>query len=311
MENRLPGKYEPSFISKIKNFISNIFNTKNKSKEPEKVEIRENVIKKQSEKPDTLTEMKIMSKKGKLKDEILSMIDENPKLIESLSTTRLKELISMYDKEIEEIEEKEKKYSSYKENYTREKVQRYKKSLMVVLSVLVIIGLTACGDKASNSENNVYSSEDNSKVYSAIECMKKIEPQNTVEEINKIVGFEGELIDEEYNKYYWEFSENLRIEVTYFSGKNGNVALEIDDEELKNKKVDLSKYEEVKKRLNSGITYDEVKELFGGETGTLIKKNAIGETYTYTWVDEKGGNIDGTFNNKDNKCFSLMGSIVK
>ena len=54
-----------------------------------------------------------------------------------------------------------------------------------------------------------------------------------------------------------------------------------------------------------------MKEMFGGEPGTLIKKNAIGETYTYTWVDEKGGNMDGTFNNKDNKCFSLMGSIVK
>ena len=106
MENRLPGKYEPSFIFKIKNFILNFFNAKDRAKEPEKVEIRENVIKKQREKADTITEMKIMSKKVKLKDEILNMIDENPKLIESLPTTRLKELISMYDKEIEEKEMK-------------------------------------------------------------------------------------------------------------------------------------------------------------------------------------------------------------
>ena len=44
----------------------------------------------------------------------------------------------------------------------------------------------------------------------AVECIKKINPEHTVEQINNIIGFEGELLDEKYQKYRAENVQNHR-----------------------------------------------------------------------------------------------------
>ena len=102
MNNNLPKKYEKGFWYRAKRFFSNIFSRK-KINEPKlemggktKVIARNNI--------DEFAKMKEESRKVKLKEEIIEMIDKNPKLIDTLSATKLKELNNMYDKIIEENE---------------------------------------------------------------------------------------------------------------------------------------------------------------------------------------------------------------
>lgn len=52
---------------------------------------------------------------------------------------------------------------------------------------------------------------------------KKINHEKTVEKINSIIEFEGELIDEEYNIYYWELSEETGVKMAYYLSTKGTV----------------------------------------------------------------------------------------
>lgn len=96
MKNNLPDKYNENFTVKIKRFFSNFF--KKKSIE-EKKESRDKV---DGNSINEIEKMKEESKKAQLKEDILEMTKNNPKLIETLSTAQLKELNNMYDKVIEE-----------------------------------------------------------------------------------------------------------------------------------------------------------------------------------------------------------------
>ena len=79
-----------------------------------------------------------------------------------------------------------------------------KKGVLVFVSILFLC-LTGCG-KSNSNENNVLKEE--KKINgncSAIQCIEKLDTKNTVEEINKIIGFDGILTDEKYNKYTWTY----------------------------------------------------------------------------------------------------------
>ena len=100
MENNLPDKYNENFRVKIKRFFSSFFKKKNieENKEVQK----ENNDKIMDNSINEIKKMKEESKKAQLKEDILEMTKNNPKLIETLSTAQLKELNNMYDKVIEE-----------------------------------------------------------------------------------------------------------------------------------------------------------------------------------------------------------------
>lgn len=99
MENNLPDKYNENFKIKIKRFFAGFFNKKN-------VKENKDIIKESNDKIveniNDIEKMKEESKKAQLKEDILEMTKNNPKLIETLTTTQLKELNNMYDKMIEE-----------------------------------------------------------------------------------------------------------------------------------------------------------------------------------------------------------------
>ena len=86
-----------------------------------------------------------------------------------------------------------------------------KKMLGMLCGILVLGALTGCGNNNSTTGNaddaSGGSTSTNTKGNcTAVECINKINPENTVEQINNIIGFEGELIDEKHNIYYWELS---------------------------------------------------------------------------------------------------------
>jgi len=104
MENKLLIKYENNFFNKIKKFFSKIL-----KKEPPIVNQVE-VIKcnkiEVGTKVDEFDKMKKASKKAKIKEDILMLIEGNPQLLDTLSIDKLKELDQMYDEVIEKNDRK-------------------------------------------------------------------------------------------------------------------------------------------------------------------------------------------------------------
>ena len=104
MASKLPIKYKNRIFSRIKIFFSNLFKKKSIINESIK-EIKENkpdINSKETEFP----KMKLASNQLKIKEDILTLIDKNPKLIDTLSIDKLKELDSMYDEIIEKNDRK-------------------------------------------------------------------------------------------------------------------------------------------------------------------------------------------------------------
>lgn len=107
MSSNLTSKYEKSYIYRIRRFILGLFNRNKKMETIENIEVnKDKKVKEKVESINTFSQMKEMSKKSKLKEEILSMIEDNPNLIETLSVVQLEELKNMYTVLIEEKDRK-------------------------------------------------------------------------------------------------------------------------------------------------------------------------------------------------------------
>lgn len=169
------------------------------------------------------------------------------------------------------------------------------------LGFSIVTILTGCGKETDYSERL----ETKGKCV-ATECIKQIDITNTVEEINEIIGFEGELIDEEYNSYLWDLSENSELEATYYSSDEAYITIYVDEEVFKNDKVDFSKYEEIEELLDNGesLTYDEFVKKVGDE-GILVEKTPY--STEYLWVNSDGGYLNATFQNSSGKCSFVSG----
>ena len=161
--------------------------------------------------------------------------------------------------------------------------------LLVILSFLL---LTGCSNDSDNKAN-----------CSALECIKKIKLDNTVEEVNKIIGVKGVLYDKENKCYRYDLDNGETITLKYYSSDKATITASYNKKKLANGKVDLSNLN--KKKVKSGLTYDKFKEEIGGVDGTLIEKSEISKTYF--WASKDGGYITAIFKNKDNKCFYFYG----
>lgn len=168
-------------------------------------------------------------------------------------------------------------------------------SILVGCSKEKIIDIDIADDLNSKAKCDVY------------ECIRLIETKNSVEQINNIIGFEGELIDESSNEYYWEFSENIGIRMRYSSSNSGIVSLDYITEDLANKNVDFSRYDELKIKIKEGISYDEFISYIGGVDGVMIEKSSV--TTKYIWVSSTGDYLRGSFSNNSRHCTFIYGRI--
>lgn len=98
MTNNLPDKYRENFIYKLKRAFQKLFDKKNRVIEVKK----EEVVKNEKTQTDVFEQMRHESKKVKLENDILAIIDNNPELINTLSFERLEVVSKMYDKIIED-----------------------------------------------------------------------------------------------------------------------------------------------------------------------------------------------------------------
>ena len=73
--------------------------------------------------------------------------------------------------------------------------------LLCSLSFLLLTGCSNDSDKKANC--------------SALECIKKIKVDNTVEEVNKIIGVKGVLYDKEKKFYRYDLDNGETITLKY------------------------------------------------------------------------------------------------
>lgn len=170
---------------------------------------------------------------------------------------------------------------------------------IIFIVIMGILGFIALGEKENDQEitQNPSQSTEKKGNYDVIEAIKHIEVTNTVEEINSILGFEGETSEFSGDTTWKIDSKNW---ITLKKGVNSpSIQATIDKESIKNEKVTLPSQKELQELLNKGITYNELVEKIGAE-GILESKTST--SVGYVWADKNGQRLGASINNESGKC---------
>ena len=179
-----------------------------------------------------------------------------------------------------------------------------KKILGIIIISVTVLLLTGC----SLFEKNESGIRGNCSVF---DCIKKIEITDNLKTINQVMGFEGTLEKEEkdYKIYRWVTNEkkNESIQAVFYA-KNTSISITFTDKDIKDKNVDFSQYEEIKRMLNNRetIKYKDISAKFNAE-GVLTEKTAYSDKYR--WVNKDGQYINATFSNGSGACTMIFGKV--
>ena len=172
-----------------------------------------------------------------------------------------------------------------------------KKSFRYVVISLCVIGcLTGCSNDKNIEEEK---KEDIAKGKCTVtECIKQLEPSNSIEEMNEIIGFEA--TKSEYSEERtWKLDNKNWITLKY-AGDSPILQATIDKETIKNETLKFPTSSELQEMLNNGsFTYEELVEKLGGVEGTLSSKTTT--SVGYMWVNNYQ-TLVATFNNNSGKC---------
>lgn len=173
-----------------------------------------------------------------------------------------------------------------------------KKNLIWSMISLCAIGcFTGC--TSDNAEVEDKKEEETKGNCVVTECIKQLEPANSVEEINDIVGFEGTKSDYS-DERTWKLDSKNWITLKY-AGDSPILQATIDKESIKNENIKLPKSSELQEMLNNGsFTYEELVAKLDGIEGTLSSKTT--GSVGYIWVDKSNRVLSATFNNESGKC---------
>lgn len=168
-----------------------------------------------------------------------------------------------------------------------------KKLLTILLCSTFILGIaTGCEDQKEVDKKDPEVKEESKGKCEVGECIKQLKPEMKVEEINEIIGFEGEK-DENAEKYIWQLTEKTKIEVEYTNEK-GSIKATYNKEDLKNENVKLSVcYDIVNHIKEQTYTYEEMVEKLEGVEGNLESYSSTSKMYS--WVNEDGQTFRATF----------------
>ncbi len=190
------------------------------------------------------------------------------------------------------------------------------KLLLCLLTILMTMSLTTgCGKTKDSSVDSSSKANTENKSETKVkancefyECIDELSTNTTVEEANKIIGIDGVLTDEKYNFYEYDFGNDKKIILKFYSSDKPTISVDYDKDDLKNKKVTLKNLTELKGKINDGITYEQFKEAVGGVDGTLYEKSTLSNKYV--WVTENGGYVSASFSVDSGNCtfFSGFGS---
>lgn len=176
---------------------------------------------------------------------------------------------------------------------------------IIIFSLLSVLLLTGCTKEVKNDPPRIIE-ETNGKC-GALECIKNITPTSTLEEVNKIIGFEGKLKKAKYNKYYWTLSKDSGIEVRFTDDGNNTIRADFNKSIIANENVDFSRYEEFKPKIKNGLLYLDFISYIGGVDGTIVEKNA--KEIKMMWVNKDNKYLTATFDSNSSMCFLVITNI--
>ena len=187
-------------------------------------------------------------------------------------------------------------------------MKKYNKIILgaLFLGIFTLL-VTGCDLKKTKEEEKPVEekAKGNCKI---LECLDKIQINDTLETINTTIGFEGEQTTEEagMKKYNWALKSDQNIEIIFYDNGKKDIKINFNNEEIKNKKVDFSGFTELKEEISSGteVKYEKIVETFKTE-GTLVEKSD--STNVYRWVDEDGGYLNVTFSTVNGRVTFVSG----
>lgn len=180
------------------------------------------------------------------------------------------------------------------------------KILVATLGMVSILGLSGCSTSNQKSDNTnptkavkadkSTSSKDTKKETSeksgkvTYDDFSKVKIDMTYDEAKKILG-EGTK-DKDSNKMYSWGEDGKEIQIIY---DDDGKATDISEDGLENNDTKVT--EDQYNKIQSDQSYDDVKAIFGGKDGTIIRKTygAHGDDDEYIWGNEKDGYIKVTF----------------
>lgn len=159
-----------------------------------------------------------------------------------------------------------------------------KKLLTILLGGILILGMaTGCTEQNVNDGANQEIEEKSKGNCEVEECINKIETKMKLEEINEIIGFEGEQ-KEGTETYIWQLTKKTKIEVEFKDGL-GSIKATYDKEKIADDKIKLSIFYEISGHIKEKTyTYEEMVEKFEGIEGHLESKSATSKMYK--WVKD-------------------------
>lgn len=183
-----------------------------------------------------------------------------------------------------------------------------KKIISVLCLIMMLTLITGCGGtKESGSK-----SKGNCEVF---ECVEKINAEGTIADVNKLIGFEGEVTSEsdegstyQWKVYKWTLTDDTAIEIRHNENLNTlSIEAIFPTSMIKTKTIDFSNVKTEMKAINStdGLKYADVVKILGGVEGTLAKKDK--DTLTYEWYSKDRGSMIARFSTTSGKCMSYSG----
>lgn len=182
-------------------------------------------------------------------------------------------------------------------------------ALAIVVTVLIV-------NKAQNEQSGEALGA-TAKCGDVFQCIEKLDPESSLEEMNRVVGSDAELASEKDNTkvYKWTLADDTTIEARFETYEHENsdntrtfVTFSIEyPENLASHDADLSRWPEIKEKMGEadGVTYDQFVEMVGGVDGTIEEKSQGSKKFY--WFNQNGGYLSASFDNDSGKCTFASG----
>ena len=187
-----------------------------------------------------------------------------------------------------------------------------KKIRLIALLLVSVLLLTGCnllpGQSGETTKNLEKPAKGNCNVF---ECIKKLDVKDDLAKVNSVMGFEGNKLNEGngFTTYKWVINKekNEAVQVVFYTS-SASISITFSDDDIKNSKVDFSKYQDIKTAMNNKETvkYDDIKAKFKAD-GVLIEKTSF--STKYRWVNAEGRYLNATFGNTTGACSMIIGRI--
>lgn len=177
-----------------------------------------------------------------------------------------------------------------------------KKSLLIALAIISTFSIMGCGNSNSSSSTTTQTSSQKtpSKAEIAYKAFLDLPMGATYDQAKQALGVDGKLSHENeiagHKTQSYNFQiDNSTINLMFQEGQLTSKAMaSLSFLKTNNDSVTLDKFNKVQ----TGMSYDQVKQIFGSDGYLASETSIMGSTSKlYHWINKNGSNAVITFNN--------------